>query len=154
MLTLEQLKTPAQRLTAEGVTNFEGVDMTNLSLFVTDYSSYLKSGAWKDKKREWLQSGRPPYCFVCEEPMPRDQRGFNFHHRSYENLYNEPLNDLVLLCREHHYCLEKEYKDVKGRIPLWDWTYMYISMERSRLGKRPISNSIFNKYLPMGEFNE
>lgn len=154
MLKLQTIKDPRAAETAEGVTNYLGVDMNYPTLFVYDYKTYIKSLAWREKKREWLWRGGPAYCFVCEEPMPKDGRGFNFHHRTYERLMNEKMTDLVLLCRDHHCQLEAEYKEIKGRIPLWDWTYMFISIQRNKLGKKKIVNSVLEKHLPLGEFND
>ena len=152
MLTLEAIKDPRVAQTTEGMTNFEGVDMQHFSVGPTDYSSYIRSTAWRNKKREWLHHFRfQAYCFACEETMPRDQRGFNFHHRSYKRLMNEAMTDLVPLCREDHLELERAYKTVKHKINLWDWTYIYINERRIELKLRPIHLSSIKDYLPTEE---
>lgn len=122
--------------------------------FADKYKTYLNSSSWRIKKREWVSSGRPQFCFICELPMPPNQKGFNFHHRTYKNLFQEKMDDLILLCQDHHKSLEIEYKPLKNVIPLWDWTYMFISQERIRIGKKPTSKSQIARYLPKGEFND
>ena len=129
--------------------------MMNLSTqHLSDYHLYLKSVEWRSKKREWIDSGRPLECWACGDEYPRDGRGFNFHHRTYKNLGNENLDDLVLLCRADHRMLEEQFKEHRkfSEIPLETWTWMYISMTRSDCGLPSIQNSNIKKY--MGEYND
>jgi hypothetical protein len=92
--------------------------MSNLSVFRPsglythreNYLRYLDSKEWQSKKREYWNSNRPHRCWVCDEAWTLNAKGFNFHHVSYANLYQEPIEDLVLLCREHHQAIEEQWK--------------------------------------------
>lgn len=79
-----------------------------------NYLRYLDSSEWQAKKREYYLSDRPHACWVCDKPWTLNAKGFNFHHASYANLFNEPLDDLVLLCREHHESIEHSWKSWKS----------------------------------------
>ncbi len=57
---------------------------------------YRKSQLWLDTKRRYQQSDSPQRCLVCRSPA------FDLHHRSYAQLGNEHLFDLIPLCRQHH----------------------------------------------------
>ena len=118
------------------------------------YHSYLNSYEWHQKKSQWVADGRPTFCFACEKPMPYvGARGFNFHHQSYDNLFNENFDDLVLLCSPHHAQLEVEFKLHKGRIRLKSWTWMFISQTRVENGLCGIGKSSSIGAL-LGEFYE
>ena len=119
-----------------------------------DYKTYLKSNAWKIKKNQWVESGRPLECWACGKPMPRNRSGFNFHHRTYENLGNEKLDDLVLLCMKDHKLLSQEWEEtriIKGHC-LHNATHMYIVHNRDFLGLSINRNNRVMKYL--GAFHE
>jgi hypothetical protein len=118
------------------------------------YHSYLKSYEWHQKKCEWIASGRPAFCFACEKAMPYvNAKGFNFHHRTYENLYNEKLDDLIPLCSEHHQELEIEFRVIRNHnVDLKTWTYVFISMVRFKKGLTAINKSKIS--IVMGDFNE
>ena len=144
-------KDPRAALTAEGMT--EPTKEDSMPYFSTpksvDYHSYLKSVDWKRKKMEWVNSGRPTMCWACEEPMPADRSGFNFHHRTYANLGNENLDDLVLLCRTCHKNVSQEWSETK-RIPghcLHNQTHIYIVSTRIRLGLSTHSSNFIMKHL-------
>jgi hypothetical protein len=114
-----------------------------------DYKNYLKSTAWRMKKNQWVASGRPLECWACGRLMPIDRSGFNFHHRTYDNLGDEKLDDLVLLCMTDHELLSKEWKNmksIKGHC-LRNATHMYISHKRSFFGLSTNKNHPVMKYL-------
>lgn len=60
------------------------------------YSGYMKSREWKRKTwGVWERAKRKcEYCGVAD--------GLAVHHLTYEHLFDEPLEDLVLLCRDCH----------------------------------------------------
>jgi hypothetical protein len=120
----------------------------------SNYHQYLKSLEWRNKKREWIDSGRPLECWACGDEYPHNGRGFNFHHRTYKNLGNEDLNDLVLLCQADHRMLEEQFKEHRkmSKISLESWTWIYISLTRLECGLPAIKNSNIKRY--MGAFNE
>lgn len=67
------------------------------------YHDYLKSPEWSQKRQEALhRSGGNsldgPKCEACDTRA----HSLDVHHLHYRNLGHEPLNDLVVLCRECH----------------------------------------------------
>jgi hypothetical protein len=114
-----------------------------------DYVNYLLSVDWKMKKNQWVASGRPLECWACGKPMPSNRSGFNFHHRTYENLGHEKLDDLVLLCMYDHDQLSQEWQRmrvIEGHC-LRNATHIYISHKRDLLGLSTKSNNLVMKYL-------
>ena len=148
-------KDPGVALTTLGVISSRREPIMNLSTQTPiEYHSYLKSMDWKRKKVEWINSGRPRLCWACEKPMPRNKSGFNFHHRTYANLGNENLDDLVLLCMRDHQALSNEWKEtkvVRGHC-LHNQTHIYIVSKRAALGLCTNSNNLVMKYL--GAYHE
>lgn len=136
--TLPTIKDPRVALTTEGVTNFEGVDMTYISAFSPspifshkeNYLRYLDSRQWQEVKRAYWFSGRPKECWACGKRWELGAKGFNFHHISYKNLYRETPEDLVLLCAPHHQDYEKKKGDFNSQYTLEIDTYVYICHER------------------------
>lgn len=61
-----------------------------------DYQKYLKSQHWLEFRETALDNaGRK--CQVCGATESLD-----VHHNNYDNLGNETLTDVVVLCRKHH----------------------------------------------------
>lgn len=58
--------------------------------------TYLKSDYWKTRRKELLELAKY-VCEICGEKKPLD-----IHHLNYDNLYNEPKGDLLVLCRICH----------------------------------------------------
>lgn len=65
---------------------------------MTDYSEYLASKQWKEVRELALKRARGK-CQICGSNWDLD-----VHHNTYENFSNEKehLEDLVVLCAEHH----------------------------------------------------
>ena len=60
------------------------------------YKAYIASPEWAAKRKEALEHhGR--YCRGCGT-----QRHLQVHHRTYEQLGREPIDDLVVLCTVCH----------------------------------------------------
>lgn len=60
------------------------------------YKQYLKSPRWK--KKRFLVLKRDHFkCTVCGR-----KRNLNVHHKTYKNIFNEPLCDLVTVCKVCH----------------------------------------------------
>lgn len=81
--------------------------------------------------------------------MPINRSGFNFHHRTYKNLGNEKLDDLVLLCMADHAQLSKDWEEtkvIKGHC-LRNETHMYIVLNREFRGLSTNKNHPVMKYL-------
>lgn len=60
------------------------------------YQLYLLTDKWKDKRERVMErDGR--LCQAC-----RRRPATEVHHRTYEHIFNEPLFDLVAVCRTCH----------------------------------------------------
>ena len=59
-----------------------------------EYKKYLESTNWKEKRRRVLE--RDGNLCICGE------RAIHVHHKTYENLGQERLSDLVALCKNCH----------------------------------------------------
>ena len=63
-----------------------------------EYQKYLSSNHWHNKRREVLDYyGKQ--CVLCG---CKDENQLIIHHRRYDNLGHEPMEDLVPLCRSCH----------------------------------------------------
>ena len=60
------------------------------------YKEYLQSPQWQDKRQRVLQRDRHQ-CRACER-----SRATQVHHLTYEHVGNEPLFDLVAVCKSCH----------------------------------------------------
>lgn len=61
-----------------------------------DYEEYIQSEAWRQKRAERLEFANHR-CELCNAP-----NNLHVHHTSYENLGDEPIGDLVVLCKNCH----------------------------------------------------
>ena len=74
------------------------------SFSLEDKREYLRSDKWKEKRIPILE--RDNYsCRVCGT---KDR--IEVHHISYKYLGDEPIEDLICLCRTHH----QEVHDIYG----------------------------------------
>lgn len=69
-----------------------------------EYSEYLLSDAWKYKRREKLIHGGKK-CEICGV-----KKRLQIHHLTYERIFKEEMEDLMILCRRHHELVEDLYK--------------------------------------------
>jgi hypothetical protein len=74
-----------------------------------NYYEYIKSQAWREKAEE-AKARAGNRCEVCNKSRAEVQ--LDAHHRTYDRLGNEPLEDITVLCRDCH----QIYEDAK-RIP-------------------------------------
>jgi hypothetical protein len=87
------------------------------------YLAYLKTKQWATKRQEKLESVN----YSCERDVGlNNQKGedgilrripdcdspLQVHHLTYDNLGNEPLEDLTVLCTVHH---EQEHRQISSR---------------------------------------
>ena len=71
----------------------------------SEYHDYMRSEKWQETRRRWFASKYKKICYVCG-----NRNGpFDLHHRTYKNLGNERLMDLVLVCRECHQLIHAMY---------------------------------------------
>lgn len=62
------------------------------------YCMYLKSNKWSNIKDMLLKKHKyKKYCFCCGS-----NDNIHIHHKTYKNIYNENLNELVYLCCDCH----------------------------------------------------
>lgn len=69
---------------------------TNKEGPLIDYEHYLKSTAWKKKRKLVLERDQ----HICQSCLSKKAR--EVHHLTYVHLLNEPLFDLVSVCRDCH----------------------------------------------------
>jgi len=60
------------------------------------YSEYLKTNHWRLLKERYKESNYIQVCAMCGRGR------VEYHHRTYKNMGNENLNDIIPLCRKHH----------------------------------------------------
>lgn len=65
----------------------------------SEYRSYINSPSWRSVRERFWASGLPKSCYCCGTPR---HPGMHLHHRTYKNLGNERLMDLVPLCKPCH----------------------------------------------------
>ncbi len=61
-----------------------------------EYAEYLRSPHWGEIRQRYIESDRPTQCSVCGDP------DYQLHHKTYERLGREELDDLEPLCDRHH----------------------------------------------------
>ena len=114
------------------------------------YETYLKSGEWKRKRKEFRQliadMNAPDSCWSCG--LREDEILFHVHHRHYpETLGTETLDSLSLLCENCHDKLHRSHKPVKKSISLWDFSNAFIKQERQKNGFENLA-SYFFEFVP------
>jgi hypothetical protein len=63
------------------------------------YSDYIKSEDWAKKSTEAKERA----CWRCQLcNKSKEETTLHTHHRTYENLYDELPEDLIVLCKDCH----------------------------------------------------
>lgn len=62
------------------------------------YQDYIRSREWQAVKMRYWESKLPKACYGCGV----SKEGMHLHHRTYKNLGQERLRDLVPLCQLCH----------------------------------------------------
>lgn len=70
------------------------------------YKDYINSPEWKDLKVK-IGNLRGYKCEICS-----NTQNLQLHHKTYANLYDEPLEDLQLVCGGCHTNIHEGYKGV------------------------------------------
>lgn len=99
-----------------------------------NYRRYLDSSQWQEIKRTYWFSDRPKECWACGKRWHFGSPGFNFHHINYTNLYQEKLDDLVLLCATHHEEFEQSKVRPTSNATLEVQTFAFICSHRISKG--------------------
>ena len=68
----------------------------SLSVEASQYTEYLKTERWQQKRQQAIEFWGER-CMVGDSP-----EALNVHHRTYRNLGNEHILDLVVLCSDCH----------------------------------------------------
>lgn len=63
------------------------------------YRAYIQSKEWRAVRERYWASKMPKECYCCGRPR---HSGMHLHHRTYKNLGNERLMDLVPVCKGCH----------------------------------------------------
>lgn len=75
------------------------------------YREYIQSKEWQAVRKRYWASKMPKECYGCGKPK---HPGMHLHHRTYKNLGNERLMDLVPVCqpchRDIHYLYDSDPK--------------------------------------------
>lgn len=80
-----------------------------------EYKEYLLSDDWKNKKLQyWNSPHHLKNCYICNDPWIFGD-GKQLHHTTYENLFNESLNDLVPVCVGCHQAITKYWNKIKNQ---------------------------------------
>lgn len=84
----------------------------------TEYTTYMRSDAWRSKRALFLASDDGKKCHVCNEPY---KKGSHVHHRTYKRFGDEDLSkDLVLACEPCHVLIHEIARETK--MSVWDAT--------------------------------
>ena len=76
-----------------------------MSGYSKEYVNYLNSPVWRERRISAIErSGNK--CSVCGE-----EDYLEVHHKTYERLGFENPNDLVVLCKAHHWMADEERKN-------------------------------------------
>lgn len=85
----------------------------------SEYREYIRSPEWQEVRKRYFASKLPKECYVCG----LSNSVLHLHHRTYKNLGNERLMDLVPLCPEHHFAVHEFHRETN--FDLWKATRVY-----------------------------
>jgi len=97
-----------ERKREKSIKEWESKRLEKRQEFFDEYQVYLQSEKWKTKRLKVLE--RDNYkCKACES-----NKATQVHHMSYEFVYDEPLFDLISVCKRCHDKIEHIKKTNKG----------------------------------------
>lgn len=99
-------------------------------------AAYEESPYWRFTRTRYARSGRPQVCVICASEE------YQLHHLHYRNVGYEDLDDLMPLCEDHHYEVEKHVRAVRPELDREAATYDFIE----RLGLRAEGEHIRNRF--------
>ena len=65
---------------------------------------YYKSPEWREKRSFALNRAN----HMCQQERCGRTSGLEVHHITYDNLYDEKPDDLIVLCKKHHRMADRE----------------------------------------------
>lgn len=80
--------------------------------YTQDYQNYLLTPKWKDKRAKVLKRDN----FICQSCL--DSPAVDVHHLTYLRIFDEPLFDLISVCRECHNKIHPEKRNAESGIAL------------------------------------
>jgi hypothetical protein len=116
------------------------LDVHTLSLPMNeDYKRYLESSDWLNLRAEMIARAKG-----CCEPCLSGGPTLHAHHLTYANIFHEPKEDLIVLCKECHEKIETAIRSAvisrKGDVALIrEATLQLLTPETPRKFKRPMA---------------
>ena len=96
------------------------------------YKKYIQSKEWQAVRKRFWESKLPKNCFVCGELDGK----MDLHHRTYKNLGNERLMDLVPVHRNCHFEIHDLHRSRNdSRNNLWRATKQTQTKNKKRRSK-------------------
>jgi len=86
-----------KRATSEQKNHINNKKERRQILSALPYDKYMKSDMWCRKREHFLENKKDRCCEVCGK-----ENANQVHHRTYQRIRLEKMNDLTLLCRECH----------------------------------------------------
>ena len=72
-----------------------------MEINIVDYNKYIRSNYWKEIKEQVLERD-DHRCRLCNSKID-----LHVHHRKYDFLGNEKLEELITICKRCHYIIHK-----------------------------------------------
>jgi len=92
----------------------DGTEGTKARIYSIDYEKYRESPEWQVRRRAVLKRDN----YICQQCKATDVP-LEVHHVTYENIGEEPIEDLVSLCRICHQNIHDTFGyDKTGKFPL------------------------------------
>lgn len=79
---------------------------------IVDYKEYIKSTVWYQKRLARLKKDN----YTCQKCG--DTEFLEVHHLTYDNLGDEPIEDLICLCRACHQAIHDKYGKKGNYFPI------------------------------------
>ena len=99
------------------------------------YRAYIQSPQWRATRERYWNSKLPQECWVCDSPRTT---GMHLHHRTYKNLGNERLMDLVPVCPSCHDLIHAISNNEYNGKNLWKATTAARRRNNPRLGTNAV----------------
>jgi len=97
------------------------------------YRRYRESVAWKAKRKDKIKTANGK-CQICGS-----EYDLHIHHLTYENIFNEKPNDLIVLCEPCHIKYHDKFCSKKFRL-----LYTQCPKECSRCGEPAVAYALDN----------
>lgn len=75
------------------------------------YKQYLKTHHWQAIRKQAIEYAEYK-CQLCN-----NSKNLDVHHNTYENLWNEKLRDLIVLCKKCHNLFHDDFIEIPENIP-------------------------------------